>query len=530
MINFWSLHTYWVVNGGLAIGFIVALIIKLPFFNKKLSQSQQLQLARIVFIATPCMFLLIPALIEHVFPNQSNPFQFHPILKSASDGLLKSKSIVVSEVSALQIQAHFISIAKLIELFILSGIIFCLMSYIKSLWHLKNLAKQAFCQRKINHIHLLFSEKITIPCCFSFIRMHFIIIPYAFLEKRQDLSLAIRHELQHLRQGDTKWLHFISIIKEICFWNPFIILWSRLFHELQEFACDEALVLRRQATRVHYAQCLIDTAKAELGISGCYQGALGIIGLSKKQRSILNRRVTMLFDYQKMENKKRWIIGIYTACFLSVGSVAYALNDISAGAPVAASEINILVEKSKLDVIVTPEVIAEINTIRSNQKAHTYVKASLTRMKAYQPYIEAQLKNNGMPNTLLALPFIESGYNQKAKSAMSATGIWQFIPSTAKNMGLTVTANHDDRLDTSLSTQAAIRYLKALHTQFHDWRLAVIAYEIGENQTEKLIEKTQSRDPWTLVRSPAAPKDLKKFFAMYEASIIIINQPKLALV
>jgi len=132
-----------------------------------------------------------------------------------------------------------------------------------------------------------------------------------------------------------------------------------------------------------------------------------------------------------------------------------------------------------------------------------------------------------MPNQLLVLPLVESGYNVEAKSAMLATGIWQFIPSTAKNFDLTVTSQRDDRLDTQLSTQAALSYLKALYSQFHDWKLAVIAYEIGEKNTEKLINTIGSRNAWVIARSPSAPKDLKKFLSMFEASVIIMNNPEL---
>ncbi len=173
------------------------------------------------------------------------------------------------------------------------------------------------------------------------------------------------------------------------------------------------------------------------------------------------------------------------------------------------------------------EVIAEINNIRDSKQARSYMISSLDRMKKYKPYIEAQLKNNDMPNNLLALPLVESGYNADEKSAMLATGIWQFIPSTAKRFDLTVNSQRDDRLDTQLSTQAALSYLKTLHSQFHDWKLAVIAYEIGEKNTEQLIHATGSRDPWVLAQSPSAPKELKKFIPMFDASVIIMNNPEL---
>lgn len=235
----------------------------------------------------------------------------------------------------------------------------------------------------------------------------------------------------------------------------------------------------------------------------------------------------MLFDYKKSRKKKISLICAYATCFLAAGSFAYALDNSSASQPMTTKELSSLVKKSHLQITITPEIVSEINNIRSSESARSFMISSLERMKKYQPYIETQLKNNAMPNNLLALPFVESGYNVKVKSVMLATGIWQFIPSTAKNFNLTVNSQRDDRLDTKLSTQAALSYLKALYSQFHDWKLAVIAYEIGENNTEQLINTVGSRDAWALARSPSAPKDLKKFLSMFEASVIIINNPEL---
>ncbi len=65
--------------------------------------------------------------------------------------------------------------------------------------------------------------------------------------------------------------------------------WSHWFSELQEFACDESLILHKKTSRSIYAQCLIDTASSTLSENALPQGALGIIGLSKNHRSTLNR-------------------------------------------------------------------------------------------------------------------------------------------------------------------------------------------------------------------------------------------------
>lgn len=530
MSNTINLHAYWMLNSAIALSYLIAILsLKLPMWNRNLSQLQQLQFTRKIFIITLFIFLLAPFVIARLPLHQNNAFPFQPILKHASENFFQKHAALNLQGEVLQSVSSLPSINTLFSFVIFMGLIILLTKYIKDILVLRKLTKNAYCQRKLKNIHILFSETTTIPFCWSSIRYHFVIIPNTFLERSADVKLAICHELQHIRQGDTYWLHFIAVIKLVCFWNPFMKAWVHWFSELQEFACDESLILNQKTSRSTYAQCLIDTASRTLSEITLPQGTLGIIGLSKNYRSILNRRVTMLFDYKNLRKKKTSLICVYAMCFLTAGSFAYALDNNSTSQPMTTKELNTLVKKSDLQITITPEILSEINNIRGSESARSFMISSLERMKKYKPYIETQLKNNAMPNNLLALPLVESGYDVKAKSAMLTTGIWQFIPSTAKNFNLTVNTQRDDRLDTKLSTQAALSYLKALYSQFHDWKLAVIAYEIGEHNTEQLINTVQSRDAWVLARSPSAPKDLKKFLSMFEASIIIMSHPELIL-
>ena len=110
---------------------------------------------------------------------------------------------------------------------------------------------------------------------------------------------------------------------------------------------------------------------------------------------------------------------------------------------------------------------------------------------------------------------------------MLAAGIWQIMPDTAKRLGLVVSAKRDDRLDTALATKAALSSLNMTHAQFSNWKLAVIAYEYGEEQTDKLVKSVGSHNAWTLARSPIAPTNLKKFVSTFDAMVIIMHNPSL---
>ena len=105
----------------------------------------------------------------------------------------------------------------------------------------------------------------------------------------------------------------------------------------------------------------------------------------------------------------------------------------------------------------------------------------LKRAPKYFPYIEQELKNRNMPDDLKYLAVAESGLREDATSRTGAAGIWQFMPDTAKGMGLKVDGDIDERLHFEKSTQAALTYLKKLHDKFGSWQLAAAAYNRGEN-------------------------------------------------
>jgi membrane-bound lytic murein transglycosylase D len=117
----------------------------------------------------------------------------------------------------------------------------------------------------------------------------------------------------------------------------------------------------------------------------------------------------------------------------------------------------------------------------------------LARLPQYEPMISTKLRARGMPQDLIYLAMIESGFNPQARSLAGAAGIWQLVPETARRYGLFVNETVDDRLDPEGSTEAALSYLAALHERFGSWYLAVAAYNTGENRVGRImVEETGS--------------------------------------
>jgi len=115
----------------------------------------------------------------------------------------------------------------------------------------------------------------------------------------------------------------------------------------------------------------------------------------------------------------------------------------------------------------------------------------LSRKPKYEKMISRKLRERGMPQDLIYLAMVESGFNPKANSAADASGIWQLSKATARLYGLRVKCKLDDRLDPEKSTDAALDFLSDLHDRFGSWYLAAAAYNGGQNRVGRIMVKAK---------------------------------------
>jgi membrane-bound lytic murein transglycosylase D len=111
------------------------------------------------------------------------------------------------------------------------------------------------------------------------------------------------------------------------------------------------------------------------------------------------------------------------------------------------------------------------------------------RASLFVPKVKEILREEGLPETFLYLAMAESSFTLDAKSSARATGMWQFMHSTAKNLGLKNDIYVDERMDIVKSTYAAAKYLNYLHDQFGKWYIAAVAYNCGQGRVIEAITR-----------------------------------------
>ena len=153
-----------------------------------------------------------------------------------------------------------------------------------------------------------------------------------------------------------------------------------------------------------------------------------------------------------------------------------------------------------LDVRDTEEV--QMFLTYFTQERRDTMERWLERAAPHLPYIRAVLATYKLPPDIIALPFIESGYNTMAYSPVGAGGMWQFMPATGKRFGLNVDWWEDERRNPYLSTVAAAKYLSELYAMFNDWNLALAAYNCGEGKMSRVINQSGQNDFFDIAKNP----------------------------
>ena len=216
--------------------------------------------------------------------------------------------------------------------------------------------------------------------------------------------------------------------------------------------------------------------------------------------------------------------------------------------PAFASEVNLYnpvgqVEQTKIsslpeERINTPKIVSDYN---SNELAVKAVEKNinlftkrirekfslwLSRSGKYIELMKEILKEENIPEEIVFIPLIESGFSPYACSPASAVGYWQFIASTGKKYGLKINWWMDERRDPVKSTVAAANYFKDLYEMFGSWKLAMAAYNAGEGKILKALNRTNTDDYWSLLDTKYIRGETKDYVPKFIAASMIANSPQ----
>lgn len=139
----------------------------------------------------------------------------------------------------------------------------------------------------------------------------------------------------------------------------------------------------------------------------------------------------------------------------------------------------------------------------------------------YFPLFESKLDKYGLPRELKYLSVVESALNPRAGSWVGATGLWQFMPPTGNQYGLTKNRYVNTFYDPMSNSDAGARYLRDLYREFGDWNLAISAYNCGSGNVRKAIRKAGTKNYWKL--RPYLPRETQAYVPSFIAVNYLFN-------
>ena len=175
--------------------------------------------------------------------------------------------------------------------------------------------------------------------------------------------------------------------------------------------------------------------------------------------------------------------------------------------------------KTPFQIDYTPLLEETIINYLKNRQA-TYLEL-YSKSDYFFPIFENALQKYNVPLELKYIPVIESALNPRAKSRVGATGLWQFMFNTAKDLDLKVNSYVDERMDPIKSSEAAAKYLSELYARFNDWNLAIAAYNYGPGNIRRAIKASGYSNFWNL--RGYLPKETANYVPSFIATLYLFE-------
>ncbi|HTQ98570.1 MAG TPA: M56 family metallopeptidase [Candidatus Acidoferrum sp.] len=298
-----------------------------------LDARQQLRLARGLLIGA-LLLTLAPLLIDSFQPGLLA--QWSKTMTGGYGGTYTVVAGTTSTLALIHVKGLRFSIGELCGLLVLAGLLLQAMRVGRLWWQLRALINVATPWKRIAGVHLLLSTDTGTPFTTRALGIRHIVLPTSMLHNLPQLRLALKHELQHLRQRDPEWLLMLELAKLVCWWNPVVHWWHLEYDRLHELACDEALVLERRVDSRNYGNCLLDVAEtATVPMLLAASTMVPRANWYGKPHSQLRRRIMKLVAMKNDQhrNLKAALYGLLLGSGLMGGTLVVLAADVPAPGP-----------------------------------------------------------------------------------------------------------------------------------------------------------------------------------------------------
>ena len=190
------------------------------------------------------------------------------------------------------------------------GVFFYLGKFLLNFLRIQRFLKRAIVHKSYGKLRIVVSDSVFVPFSVRFLKL-WIVLPKSLLANQKDMELAIKHEIQHHRQGDCLWAMLQEGIGCFFFFNPAYIWWKNIITEQQEYACDEALTGQSAVLKHEYGSCLIRVAETALKHRQMYVGTTSMAAIIKDStyfKKFLLRRIEMITE--EKATKRTWLAGL----------------------------------------------------------------------------------------------------------------------------------------------------------------------------------------------------------------------------
>ncbi|AUX24135.1 Slt family transglycosylase [Sorangium cellulosum] len=205
--------------------------------------------------------------------------------------------------------------------------------------------------------------------------------------------------------------------------------------------------------------------------------------------------------------------------FSAEGGYADDVDDLDAAGVEALSRLQL----PDLRLSVSRRTLKYVRFFTRTDRGRNMFETWLKRSGRYQELIQTELRERRLPEDLIWVAMIESGFDPRARSPAGAVGLWQFMPATGAVYGLQQTRHLDQRKNPRLATQAAAHHLRDLYMRFGHWDLALAAYNMGYEQLLDRIDRYGTSDFNELARQQALPSETAAYVPKIGAAAIVAN-------